>query len=58
MGIRGKMPKRICDSCGKEKDDRGVKVCVNWHFILVDCVYEGFFGPTRTSWPLCEKPLR
>jgi len=52
------MPKRICDACGKEKDVSGGKVCPNGHFVCSSCVCGGFFGPTRTSCPLCKKPLR
>ena len=53
------MPRRICDSCGKEKDVKGGKVCANGHFMCVHCVYGGgFFGSTRTSCPLCGELLR
>jgi len=52
------MPKRKCDACGKEKDVRGGKVCSNGHFICAGCIYGGFFGPTRTTCPLCGKPLK
>jgi len=52
------MPKRKCDVCGKEKEVRGGKVCSNGHFICAGCVYGGILGPTRTSCPLCGKPLR
>ena len=52
------MPRRICDSCGKEKDVRGGKTCSNGHFICADCVYGGILGPTKTTCPLCGKPLR
>ncbi len=52
------MPKRICDSCGKEKELRGGKTCENSHFVCSDCVYGGFFGPTKSVCPLCRKTLR
>lgn len=52
------MLRRIYDSDGKEKDVLGGKVCSNGHFICADCVYSGFFGPRRTSCPLCNKPSR
>ena len=52
------MPKRKCDACGKEKDVHGGKVCSNGHFICAGCIYGGFFGPTRTTCPLCGKPLK
>jgi len=52
------MPRRKCDACGKEKDVSGGKTCENGHFICADCVYDaGFFGPTRTTCPLCGKRL-
>lgn len=51
------MPKRKCDACGKVKDVHGGKVCSNGHFICAGCIYGGFFGPTRTTCPLCGKPL-
>jgi len=43
------MSSRKCDAFGKKKDVRGGKVCPNGHFIFADCVYGGFFRPTRTS---------
>jgi len=56
------MPKRICDSCGKEKDVKGGKTCENGHFICKDCVYKGVsfmgFGSVKTTCPLCGKPLK
>lgn len=52
------MAKRICDSCGKEKDVSGGKTCENSHFICSSCIYGGFFGSTKSSCPLCRKPLR
>lgn len=52
------MSKRKCDACGKEKDVRGGKVCSNGHFICTSCIYGGFFGPTRTTCPLCGKSLK
>jgi len=52
------MPRRICDSCGKEKDVSGGKTCENSHFVCRDCIYGGFFGPDRTACPLCKKSLR
>ena len=52
------MSKRYCDSCGKEKELKGGKTCENGHFICADCVYGGFFGSTKTTCPLCQKPLK
>jgi len=51
---------RSCDSCGKEKELKGGKVCSNGHFICKDCVWKGsgLFGGARKTCPLCEKPLR
>ena len=46
------MPKRICDSCSKEKDVYGGKTCSNGHFI---CAADARY---RTTCPLCGKPLR
>lgn len=55
------MPKRICASCGKEKDVQGGKTCDNNHFICRDCVWSApaLLGPgERKSCPLCKKLLR
>jgi hypothetical protein len=52
------MGRRTCDNCGKEKDVSGGKTCTNGHFICRDCVSGGFFAPSRTTCPLCGKPLR
>jgi len=52
------MSRRICDSCGKEKDLSGGKTCQSGHFICRDCVYSGFFNPSKSSCPICGKPLR
>lgn len=57
------MPKRICDSCGKEKDISGGRTCENGHFLCRDCVYGSgidvlIFGTTKKICPLCKKPLR
>ncbi len=56
------MPKRKCDSCGKEKEVKGGKVCANGHFICSECVYgsgvlQVLFGTTQKSCPLCGKRL-
>ena len=55
------MPRRTCDSCGKEKDVQGGKVCEEGHFICKACVWSapGLLGPgERKTCPLCGKPLR
>lgn len=57
------MPSRKCDSCGKEKDVSGGKVCTkNSHFICSECVHGRglgtLFGPSLSSCPLCHSPLR
>jgi len=54
------MPRRTCDSCGKEKDVKGGKTCEKGHFICKDCVWKtaGFLSGPRKTCPLCEKPLR
>jgi len=52
------MPKRKCDSCGKEKDVKGGKTCERGHFICAGCTYGGLFGGTRKTCPLCGKPLK
>lgn len=55
------MPKRICDSCGKEKDVKGGKTCENGHFICKDCVWSepALLGSKeRKTCPICGKPLR
>ncbi len=52
------MPKRICDSCGKEKDIKGGKVCANGHFICRADINLGMFGPTRTKCPIDDSKLR
>ena len=58
IGRRKTMPKRKCDACGKEKDVKNGKTCENGHFICAGCIYGGIFDSTRTSCPLCGKPLR
>jgi hypothetical protein len=54
--------RRICDSCGKEKDVKGGRTCENGHFICKDCVWAGVgllsFGGDLKYCPLCKKPLR
>ena len=56
------MPRRICDSCGKEKDVRGGKTCESGHFICQDCVYGSGLQPlissSRKQCPICGKQLR
>ncbi len=52
------MPSRTCDACGKDKDVSGGKTCETGHFVCSSCVYGGILGPTRSSCPLCSKPLR
>lgn len=52
------MGRRICSNCGKEKDVSGGKTCPNDHFICWECVSGGFLAPSRTTCPLCGKPLR
>ncbi len=55
------MPRRICDSCGKEKDVQGGKACEKGHFICKDCVWSapGFLGHGEIkACPLCRKPLK
>jgi len=37
---------------------RGGKTCENGHFICANCVYGGVLDPTKSSCPLCNKPLR
>jgi len=56
------MPRRMCDSCGKERDVSGGRTCENGHFICKECVYPSGFsalisGP-RNQCPLCKKYLR
>jgi hypothetical protein len=55
------VPRRICDSCGEEKDVAGGKTCENGHFICKSCVWSApaLLGPgERKQCPLCDKPLR
>lgn len=51
------MPKRICSSCGKEKDVSGGKTCPNGHFICHSCCDMGIFSSSRKQCPLCKKDL-
>ena len=55
------MPKRICDSCGKERDVKGGKTCEKGHFICKSCVWSApaIVPPAeRKACPLCKKLLR
>lgn len=53
------MPRRTCDSCGKDKDVSGGKTCKNGHFICRGCVYSGVvFISEKQSCPICDKRLR
>ena len=54
------MPKRVCDTCGKERDVAGGVTCESGHFICKDCkVIKGFmFDDKRKKCPICQKPLR
>jgi hypothetical protein len=56
--------KRICDSCGKEKEVRGGKTCEQGHFICKTCVSQriGIFDAlvlgSKPTCPLDGKSLR
>jgi transposase-like protein len=56
--------KRICDSCGKEKEKLGGKTCEQGHFICKTCVSQrvGVFDAvvlgSKPTCPLDGKPLR
>jgi len=53
------MARRICDTCGKEQDVSGGKVCEKGHFICKHCVYGGvIFISEKEQCPICKKPLR
>lgn len=54
------MPKRNCDTCGKEKDVKGGKTCESGHFMCKDCYWKtaGILSSPTKRCPLCEKPLR
>ncbi len=52
------MPRRTCDSCGKDKDVHGGKVCEKGHFVCSSCVHYDFLGSIRTTCPICKKKLR
>ncbi len=54
------MPKRVCDSCGKEKNVSGGKTCQKGHFMCSSCVHTGgiFFDSFRKQCPVCGKSLR
>lgn len=45
------MAKRICSSCGKEKEVSGGKVCEKGHFICFSC------ASGKITCPLCKKKL-
>ena len=49
------MPKRLCDSCGKEKDLSGGKVCSKGHFVCKEDYYRIVL---HGKCPLCGEPLR
>ena len=53
------MAKRICATCGREKDVEGGKICETGHFVCKACVWStaGIFSSERKQCPLCKKRL-
>lgn len=52
------MAKRICDSCGENKEVRDGKTCERGHFICLRCRGVGVFAPGKTHCPLCRTKLK
>ena len=46
------MAKRKCAKCGKEKEIKGAKICINDHFICQSC------ASGRSTCPLDGKALK
>jgi hypothetical protein len=54
------MAKRVCSSCGKEKELEGGKICEKGHFICKQCVYKGsdlIFTYEKNKCPVCKSKL-
>jgi hypothetical protein len=52
------MPKRVCDVCGKQKNDSGGKTCEKGHFVYYGCRDVGFLDSGITKCPICKTKLK